>query len=407
MDFRGPSSATDAAISGERKDYQQLPHISGNLHLRRGSGRCHDSWCAGYPCALHVDRVCRCIDEYDPEFESTVVPDPFYPENASYVTIPRHFIAEFLRNCSRRGLKVLLDLHSMPSGAAEGAYNGIDPLKPVFWFNNSRIGNTSIALTDAGLLIVEKFIDWVEHLDRRARAGIGGLSFMNEPGQQVKDIKLKPILDWTTKAANMFRTSTLPNRGVKLYVNMIQLPQEQNFYNELSTWWINTFSEAERDLWVVMDIHNYLAWRNGCKGHHEGAPDKGYTCDEPIEQAQATVKECLEPFMRWLAGFFPGLKASGEFSLLTDHTEKNACTNPELLKMFLAQQVDAFRKSGFEPFFWTWKTPYAPGKEPWWSYQYHLGLKRPPPFECTLPTTLLQNATWPNGNGNAKILAKR
>jgi len=235
---------------------------------------------------------------------------------------------------------------------------------------------------DAGFLIVEKFISWVEGLDAKARAGVGGISLMNEPGNGMdKWVDHRTVLGWVAKAGAMFRKSNLPSRGVKLYVNVIQM-NIPDFYGVLEKWWESTFSEAERNLWAVLDIHNYLAWRDDCKGHHKNVTEGGYTCDEPIEQIQGKIRQCLEPFFQQLATMYKGLRASGEFSLATDYNDDNACRSKEILSMYLTEQVELQSKYGLEPFFWSWKMPYSPKKEPAWSYQYHAGLAKAHPLEC-------------------------
>jgi len=340
-------------------------------------------WFAFADALTRIDK--KTYGEFDPDIESVIVPDPFYYQQASYVTIPRQLLTELLRNCSARGLKVVLDLHAMPSGNARGDYNGILPLHNVFWWEKARIGNTSIALKDAGLWIVEKFIRWVEGLDAQAREGVGGISLMNEPGNQLAYfLDSKDLFDWLEKAADIFRTSYLPSRGVKLYMNFIQ-SSINNFFELVPTWWEKTFSETERHLWAVADVHNYLAWRDDCKGHYGNITEGGYKCDEPLEEIEAKLKQCLDPFLKDLTNDFKGLRSSGEFSMSTDYQIGYACKNRKLLDMYLSVQVELFQKYGFEPFFWSWKVPYGPHFEPAWSYQKHVGLAKPPPFQCHAP----------------------
>jgi len=341
-------------------------------------------WTAFADALIRIDR--NVYGGFDPELETTVIPDPFYYQNASYVTIPRNILAQFLRNCSERGLKVLLDLHAYPSGSANGSYNGIVPLDAVFWSQHARIGNTSVALTDAGLWIVDKFIRWIEDLGPAARSSVEGISLMNEPGNDISNIAFhsQKMLDWMAQAADIFRASTLPGRGVKLYVNLIQnsIP---NFYVAASTWWRGTFSEAERSLWAVFDMHNYLAWSATCKGHHADVDEPGWSCQDPLDHIRRLVDNCIGPFLEELAWMFGNLRAIGEFSLATHGYEAFACSNHEVLDMLLAEQLLIFRKYAYQPFFWSWKMPYSPTKEPGWSYQYHVGLSKTPPFQCHPP----------------------
>mmetsp|Transcript_127853 Transcript_127853/g.208289 ORF Transcript_127853/g.208289 Transcript_127853/m.208289 type:complete len:300 (+) Transcript_127853:1-900(+) len=295
-------------------------------------------------------------------------------------------MAEFLRNCSVRGLKVVLDLHAMPSGAAWGSYNGILPLKEVFWWERSRIGNTSVALKDAGLWIVDKFIRWVEGLDATARAAVAGISLMNEPGNGLaSSLDSNDLFEWLAKAADAFRKSYLPSRGVKLYMSLIQTAAN-NFFEIIQSWWESTFSETERNQWAVADTHNYLAWRSDCKGHEDGNIDEGgYACDWPIEDISYKIENCFSPYLKELSGYYQGLRSSGEFSLSTNYKIWNACKSRKILATMMSQQADLFQTYGFEPFFWSWKMPYAPDYEPAWSYQQFVGLAKTPTFECHPP----------------------
>jgi hypothetical protein len=328
---------------------------------------------------------------HDPDSGSTIVPDPFYHENVSFVTIPRNFLAEFLRNCSARGFKVLLDLHAFPAGSSQGTYNGIYPNTPVFWWNNSRTGNTSVALTDAGQMIVKKMIDWIENdLDSAARSGVGGVTVMNEPGHILADkLDSQVLLNWIAKAADTFRNSHLPDRGVKLYVNLIAtaIPGGNAAFHDLvSPWWEKTFTDAERNIWAVLDIHNYEAWEPECEGHPASANiSQGYKCNGSHDEIRNLLASCLSTYMDPFAERYKGLKACSEFSIGTAAAVATACDNQDVLSLYLAEQVLLYRQRGIEPFFWTYKMPYGPNFEPGWSYQSHVGLAKKPQHQCNPP----------------------
>jgi len=234
-------------------------------------------------------------------------------------------------------------------------------------------------------LVVEKFIAWVEGLDADARAGVGGITIMNEPGLNLANsIDPQKLLGWISVCANLFRNSHLPDRGVKLYVNLVE-SGINNFHDVVQPWWEATFSEGERNLWAVMDIHVYLAWFDRCEGHPANISGGGYKCNDPVTEVRRVLQGCLEPWVKNFAARYKGLRSCTEFSISTASVAANACTNAEVLREFLALQVDLMREHGVEPFFWTFKMPYGPNFEASWSYQHHVGLATPPPSQCHPP----------------------
>jgi len=353
----------------------------------------------------------------DPEVDVATVPDPFYHTKVRQVTIPRAWFAGFLRNVTKRGFKVLLDLHAFPSGSSQGTYNGIYPNPPQFWWNTSQIGNTSIKLRDAGLWVVEALVKWVEGLDPQARSAVGGITVMNEPGHLLKpsfnpptSVNPQTLLGWIAKAANIFRQSALPSRGVKLYVNLIETAIE-HFTNVVKPWWIKTFTEAERNLWAVFDNHHYLAWAGPCSGRIANVSG-GWKCDSDTDALVESLDGCLSDWAEGLARDYPGLRSCSEFSLGTFSVATQACQNQNALDRYLAQQLRLMRKYDIEPIFWTWKMPYGPTFENGWSYRKHAGLNEKVPnmstacapwITTTTTTAAMMNTTKAPAAGRSMV----
>merc|ERR1739847_16884 len=113
----------------------------------------------------------------------------------------------------------------------------------------------------------------------------------------------------------MFRSSYLPSRGVKLFVNLIQTAIN-NFDEVVPPWFEATFTESERNLWAVMDIHNYIAW-GACEGHLANVTGGKFKCNDAMDKIREDLHECLEPFAKCFAAKYSGLKSCTEFSLST------------------------------------------------------------------------------------------
>mmetsp|Transcript_55776 Transcript_55776/g.104623 ORF Transcript_55776/g.104623 Transcript_55776/m.104623 type:complete len:530 (+) Transcript_55776:27-1616(+) len=309
--------------------------------------------------------------------DTVLVPDPFYHDKVAFATIPRAKLVGFLRQAAQSGLKVVLDLHAFPGGSQDGTYNGIWPHKPVFWTKHTRIGGQSVPLSQTGRWVVQALIRWAEALDPEAKKGIKGITIMNEPAHTnawTHFAEENDVLDWLSSAANDFRMSSLPEEGVKLYVNLIETAFEA-FEHSAVPWFLATFSEKERATWAVADVHWYVAWSNGAC---DGRTVKGgaYSCSAPLAEVQRKLHWCAKDAssrLRFLFG--KGLVAVTEFSAGTFHTARYACSESNILRAFLNEQVSAFTSDNIEPFFWTWKMPFGPNFEPGWSLKYILGLE--------------------------------
>jgi len=319
--------------------------------------------------------------------ETVVVPDPYYAGNASLVTVPRAWLEQLLRRAAGYGLRLLFDLHAMPGGSSDGTYNGVWPNEPQFWRASSKIGNTAVTLSTAGLWVAGALIRWVEGLDEELQQAVLGLTLMNEPAHMSASqgfAQPEAVLRWLEEAADLFRRSALPGRGVKLYVNMIET-SIANFWPTVAPWWSEKFSVLERQTWAVFDVHWYTAWSDGrCDGRV--LPGGGYFCDQPLEEVRQLLRGCAGEYVEVFSSNIEGLKACSEFSVGTFADAVIACNDKRLLQMFMEEQASTFRAAGVEAFFWTWRMPYGPTFQMGWSLKLLLGeeqdrLQHP----CSLP----------------------
>eukprot|EP00927_Polykrikos_kofoidii_P085981 TRINITY_DN949_c0_g1_i1.p1 TRINITY_DN949_c0_g1~~TRINITY_DN949_c0_g1_i1.p1 ORF type:complete len:534 (+),score=66.20 TRINITY_DN949_c0_g1_i1:231-1604(+) len=324
---------------------------------------------------------------HDPYDQATVVPDPFYPDDASYVTVPRKRLFDILWTATRNGLKVVFDIHTMPGGSSYGTYNGVWPMWPAFWNGNSTLTDASgnkVSGQELGIWISIALIRWVEGLEPTLRQSVSGLALMNEPAHQAASQRKAgnsfadelDVWDWLVRSADLFRRSTLPAQGVKLYVNLIDSAFETA--KEIETWWFQTFTKDERDQWAVIDIHWYAAWSDGdCDGRSDvgGA----YACDQPPSKIRELLKDCTSGWSNHFAGTYDGLKAISEFSVGTFKDAQFSCHDALVLRIFLEEQILAFNRRNIEPFFWTWRMPYGTAFEAGWSLKRILGQERPSP----------------------------
>eukprot|EP00930_Biecheleria_cincta_P047209 TRINITY_DN32673_c0_g1_i1.p1 TRINITY_DN32673_c0_g1~~TRINITY_DN32673_c0_g1_i1.p1 ORF type:complete len:577 (-),score=64.70 TRINITY_DN32673_c0_g1_i1:157-1788(-) len=317
---------------------------------------------------------------HDPNTDTVIVPDPFYHHEIAFATIPRALIKRFINLASKHGLKVILDLHAFPGGSQDGTYNGIWPHRPVFWNQHSHItqeSDSKLPLRVIGMWISSALIKWVEDLDSQTRKGIQGLTLMNEPAHMnaVKNYASEQdVLQWLGSTADVYRKSKLPSQGIRLYVNLIDTAFKQFEWTAVP-WYKNTFTQQERNTWVVADTHFYTAWSAGsCDGRTEAGG--GYTCDMPLRDILWRVQGCIAQNTQRLRRIFgEGLMSVSEFSVGTFQDARAACKDTMLLKAFLEAQLNGFLGAGIEPFFWTWRMPYGEVFEPGWSLKWLRGLE--------------------------------
>jgi len=317
---------------------------------------------------------------HDPDTEEVPIPDPFYHKDIYMLTIPRDFLRSILDWAANHELKVVWDIHAHPGGSANGTFNGIWPRVPAFWHESSKLGDKSVPLTEAGLLVTRALIKWVEGLGSRHQKAIAGLTLMNEPAHLSwgEDWSSNDaVLDWLTKAADVFRNSSLPKRGLRLYVNLVETAFGNwgaDFGSVVPTWWYNTFSDDERRDWAVIDRHKYYSWDKQCSGCDGDMC--GWRCDTPADASRSRLRGCIETWQNNFNQMFKGgLRAASEFSTSTYRDAAIACRDMDLARSLLEDQVAAFKANGVEGFFWTWRIPYGPKFQSGWSLKYLTGVE--------------------------------
>lgn len=327
---------------------------------------------------------------------TTIVPDPVYHEQVAGVTIPRAWMADQIRNAGAAGLKVVLDMHSFPGGAQDASYSGVWPLRPAFWSNHSRIGKP-VRMLEVGRWIAKALIQWVEvELDAEARRAIRAIQFMNEPAHMnyappfaqsyhpfAGYANETDILDWLSDAMSMFRSSSLPQAGIKVMVQLVETAFE-DFYHEIPAWFERTFVPHERSTWVIVAHQYYAAYTSDCASSPAARDGQGFTCSDPTEESRLVMRRCVRRFTNLSMTYFedwPQL-AVAEFSLGTANRISQACSNRDVLAAFWDEQLDAFSEAGGgEFYFWSWKMPNAACFEPGWSLQ-HFAHGRLPNLSC-------------------------
>eukprot|EP00928_Gymnodinium_smaydae_P070174 TRINITY_DN54085_c0_g1_i1.p1 TRINITY_DN54085_c0_g1~~TRINITY_DN54085_c0_g1_i1.p1 ORF type:complete len:537 (-),score=83.89 TRINITY_DN54085_c0_g1_i1:122-1732(-) len=323
--------------------------------------------------------------KYDPRNESVVVPDPFYKDNISYVTIPHQLLEDLLLKGSNHGLKFLIDIHAFPGGSSDGTYNGIWPNPPKFWREHVSVGNSTLSLKAAGLKIVEAAIAWMEGLTGPAKEALAGFSPMNEPAHlsaftQPKWARPAEVLKWLGEASELFKRSSLPKAGVHFYMNLIETAfPSGSFYNLTVPWWNKLFTRHERHTWAVFDVHWYTAW--GTKAG-EVPGDIAIACSRPLEEVIKLLGHQVDSYASTFAGQVDGKKACTEFSASTNADALVACNDAVLTRAWLERQAKSMTQHGIEPFFWSFKMPYGPTFEHGWSLKSIVGQETAPPHPC-------------------------
>eukprot|EP00811_Abedinium_folium_P034634 NODE_74_length_3832_cov_3.957355.p1 GENE.NODE_74_length_3832_cov_3.957355~~NODE_74_length_3832_cov_3.957355.p1 ORF type:complete len:725 (+),score=202.99 NODE_74_length_3832_cov_3.957355:1496-3670(+) len=317
---------------------------------------------------------------HDPDTEVAIVPDPYYTDKAAFATVPRKWLADALADASAAGLTVLLELHSLPGGAASGSFNGVWPEPPVFWSASVGEGASVYPLTEVGLWLAGALVKWVEGLNGTARKAVGGLCFMNEPALLAASegfVSGEAVLSWLASAAALFRNSSLPGSGVKLYVNLAE-SAFADFEGSAPPWWSRTFSADERSKWAVADQHTTFAWSSGtCDGRNTSGG--GYRCGDDLANVRKVLRGCAVEWASSFANRFGGLRACTAFSLGTFQDAWEACNSTAILDIFFKEQLAAFSAHAIESHFWTWRAPYAPAFRVGWSLAHYLGLENPLP----------------------------
>jgi hypothetical protein len=382
----GPAKTAEA-FAAHRHSFIGNSDLEGMAALGIRIVRVPLTWAAFADALAPIDE--KTYAGHNPDTDTVIVPDPFYTDDAAFATVPRAWLVEFLLRAKSNNLTILFDLHAFPGGSSDGTYNGVWPRKPAFWKHHARLGNKSLSLSESGLLVAKALISWVEGLDEEAQSAVAGVTLMNEPAHMAAIDAFDPekafasesdVLAWLEASSDLFRSSSLPQIGKKLYVQIIETAFN-DFSATVTPWWHQTFSSTERQSWAIIDRHWYAAWSNTCSGQvTEGG---GYLCDQPIPEIRGLLGDCVHSFTDSFATDFEGQKACSEFSAGTLAKAVLACNDPSVLNAFLEEQVSAMKAANIESFFWTWRMPYGPVFEPGWSLKHLSGLEEPrPPEQC-------------------------
>lgn len=377
---RGPEF-TATAFKAHRESFISQTDFAQLRDLGIKSVRIPMTWATFADVLTPVDPV---YGKHNPETDTVLVPDPYYYENASFATVPRQWLRETLRSAADNGLRVILDLHNMPGGSSDGTYSGVWPAIPQFWMSKTRLGK-QVPLTEVGLWLSKALIDWVESFkDLIDRGAIWGMCLLNEPAHMSAGKKWaneSQVLEYVENFTNLFRQSSLPGRGVRLYVQIIE-SAFKDFDGVVPQWYNTFFSKEERHSWAVMARHFYTAWSPACQGLViQGG---GYQCDQQLQTISSKLRDCVYGFAGDFVAKFDGMCAVTEWSLGTHFDANMACSNSNVLRAVFEANVDAFSfitereapRFKIEPFFWTWRMPYGPKFQPGWSLKYFSGLAK-------------------------------
>ncbi|CAE7281280.1 EXG1 [Symbiodinium natans] len=283
---------------------------------------------------------------HDPIKDTVIVPDPYYTKNISYATIPRSLLEGLFIQGNKLGLKFLLDLHAFPGGSSDGTYNGIYPSKPVFWRESVQLGSSPrISLQEAGLLIVEAAIKWIEGLDDDVKKAVYGLSPMNEPAhlagfQNPTFAHPDEVLVWLAEATDLFKNSKLVDQGMKMYMQVIETAFPGGSFNSMvPSWWKNTTSKKDRETWAVFDMHWYTAW--GTKAAL--LPGEAVLCSRPLDEIVEVLTPGIVGFAKSFEENFDGQRATSEFSASTNADALVACSDTAITKAFMLKQAKSVK----------------------------------------------------------------
>lgn len=323
---------------------------------------------------------------------TVVVPDPYYVDEVKLVTLPRDFLEDLIIRGHRHGLKFLVDMHAYPSGNAKGTFNTVWPNEPVFWHKNARIGK-DVRLTDVGFMVVDAFLGWADSLQGEAKAGLAGVTLMNEPAhlagftpQDKTYCTVEELLSWLGAGTKKYLSSDLPSKGIKLYMNVMEtaFPGMQ-LSKYVKPWWESITTAEQRNTVAVIDRHWYVAWMGTGGAASTLGSGVAITCDAPLEEVVKAMKKALWTFEKRIAANANGLVATSEFSSTTYLDAALACDDLDVTRAWLEAQMDVFNRLNVEPFFWTWKMPYGPNFERGWSLKFIAGLQEgPAPHPCEL-----------------------
>lgn len=298
-----------------------------------------------------------------------ILVDPVYPDRL-FVNMAGADLDAVIERIRNAGLKVLIDLHSMPGGAAKGTFNGVFPHPPMMFARQE--------LRSTGLAVVRNFLGWFKNLPAESRAAVHGLQLLNEPGHMLPEMRAQ-VLDWMANAVQIFKDEVV-NEGLSadervpfLYINLVETLGLN--VADMAAWMRSQFTVQELQEWAVLDVHHYFAWSyTGCNGGSSAGC--AFDCrDKPSVVAQRIGELSGE----WAGSLRAAAKTYGvqnlavsEWSLATFSDSSKSCSNREVLDIMYENQEQAYRGAGIQGFFWGWKMPHGGSHVKAWSLSNYL-----------------------------------
>lgn len=297
-------------------------------------------------------------EEDEPE---KLITDPAHP-NVKQVTISRASLNKYVDTLASAGLKIVIDVHTMPGGSSQGTYNGVFPNPPTFW-------DTETLMT-IGRGVTREMLRWYLALPDVSKNAISGLTLLNEPAHLLPD-KKDIMLSWYAGAVDDYRKlvvapAVAQNKAPpNLLVNFIDTCG-MNVYN-MAEWMAGNFQPEELKTWAVLDTHMYLAWEHPAPGT--------WTCDTPVDEIKSGIFNFMSAKVSEMkdAAERNGIAhtAVSEWSLATHHNSSVGCQDTHVLEALRDAQVSAFTQANVESYFWGWKMPDAGKHQKFWSAQFH------------------------------------
>jgi len=307
----------------------------------------------------------------------TLVQDFCY-SNLSFVTLSGPFLENLLTRFERYGIHVLLDIHAMPCGAADGTYNGVFPLPPVFF--------THPGAKEYGLQIASNMLRWYRALPASLQGVIQGFTLLNEPGHLLVPAYMpnaQPIMEWLVQAVDIYRSEVVEHvpagqQVPLLFMNLIETAFPggctlSNGTNATDPVDCMTFAMAvdmklANTSWAVFDVHHYFAWDGG-----SGISDSDCNTSATM---RSWVAGQMEQWTTNILGKGQALDleaySCSEWSLSMHRNDTQSCPAAHSKQIMYEEQVKSLKDAGFGQYFWGWKMPYGGWHEDKWSLKYHL-----------------------------------
>ena len=111
------------------------------------------------------------------------------------------------------------------------------------------------------------------------------------------------MLDTLATGVADFQASSLPERGVKLYMNIIETMfptsmTSDQIYGEIGSSWQSVTTDDDREEWAVLDIHHYFAWDGSCNTCLQDYVESGFVVPAGFEQ----MRKCSRAWYSTIRG---------------------------------------------------------------------------------------------------------